>query len=76
MLSTVSSRGQIAIPAAIRRRYNIMSRSRIEWIDDGHGIAIVPVAEDAVQALRGKYRSVALSSALAKSRKTNGSFKS
>jgi bifunctional DNA-binding transcriptional regulator/antitoxin component of YhaV-PrlF toxin-antitoxin module len=68
MMSTVTTRGQTAIPAAIRRRYNILSRSRIEWIDDGHSIAVVPVAEDAIKSLRGKYRRCTLSSALKNSR--------
>jgi AbrB family looped-hinge helix DNA binding protein len=68
MMSTVTTRGQTAIPAAIRRRYNILSRSRIEWIDDGHSIAIVPVAEDAITALRGKYKRYPLNEILAKSR--------
>ena len=68
MMSTVTTRGQTAIPAAIRRRYNILSRSRIEWIDDGHSIAVIPVAEDAITALRGKYMRYKLGEALTKSR--------
>jgi bifunctional DNA-binding transcriptional regulator/antitoxin component of YhaV-PrlF toxin-antitoxin module len=68
MMSTVTTRGQTAIPAAIRRRYNLLSRSRIEWIDDGHSIAVVPVAEDAIGSLRGKYKRYMLGEALTKSR--------
>lgn len=68
MMSTVTTRGQTAIPAAIRRQYNLLSRSKIEWIDDGHSIAIVPVAEDAIKTLRGKYHRYGLSNALTKSR--------
>ena len=68
MMSTVTTRGQTAIPAAIRRRYNILSRSRIEWIDDGHSIAVVPVAEDAIKSLRGKFQRCALGTALINSR--------
>jgi AbrB family looped-hinge helix DNA binding protein len=65
MMSTVTTRGQTAIPAAIRRRYNIKPQSRIEWIDDGHSIAVVPVSEDAVKSLRGRFRHFNLSGALA-----------
>ena len=56
MLSTVTVRGQTAIPVALRRRYGISPKSHIEWIDDGHSIAIVPRAADPIKALRGKYR--------------------
>ena len=68
MISTVTKRGQTAIPAAIRRHYNIMPYTRIEWIDDGHSIAIVPVAKDPIKSLRGKYRRYDLGSALSRLR--------
>lgn len=68
MMSTVTKRGQTAIPAAIRRHYHIMPYSRIEWIDDGHSIAIVPVAGDPVKSLRGKYRRYDLGRALSRMR--------
>ncbi|MEW6054527.1 MAG: AbrB/MazE/SpoVT family DNA-binding domain-containing protein [Nitrospirota bacterium] len=38
MESTVTVRGQTAIPAAIRRRYDIKAKTKLEWIDDGHTI--------------------------------------
>jgi bifunctional DNA-binding transcriptional regulator/antitoxin component of YhaV-PrlF toxin-antitoxin module len=69
MLSTVTVRGQTAIPAAIRRRYGILPKSHIEWIDDGHSIAIVPKAADPIKALRGKYRGQKLGLALSRLRK-------
>lgn len=68
MMSTITTRGQTTIPAAIRRRYKLISHSKIEWIDDGQSIAVVPVAEDAIKTLRGKYRHYNLTNALIKSR--------
>jgi AbrB family looped-hinge helix DNA binding protein len=68
MMSTVTARGQTAIPAALRRRYNITPNTSIEWIDDGHCIAIVPVARDAVKSLRGKYQCYDFGSALSRLR--------
>jgi bifunctional DNA-binding transcriptional regulator/antitoxin component of YhaV-PrlF toxin-antitoxin module len=65
MISTVTERGQTAIPAAIRRLYHIESHTRIEWIDDGQSINIVPVPEKPIAALRGKFRGKNLSKALA-----------
>jgi AbrB family looped-hinge helix DNA binding protein len=64
MVSTVTTRGQTAIPAALRRRYNIAPNSRIEWIDDGFGIVVVPLSGDTVKSLRGKYRKYGLSAFL------------
>ncbi|HUI92265.1 MAG TPA: hypothetical protein VLX68_08465 [Chitinivibrionales bacterium] len=69
MMSTVTTRGQTAIPAAIRRRYNIKPKSRIEWIDDGRGVAVVPVPVDPVRTLKGKYGRYNLSGALARLRR-------
>jgi bifunctional DNA-binding transcriptional regulator/antitoxin component of YhaV-PrlF toxin-antitoxin module len=69
MLSTVTVRGQTAIPAVIRRRYGIFPKSHIEWIDDGHSIAIVPRMADPIKALRGKYPGNKLGRALFRLRK-------
>ena len=68
MMSTVTQRGQTAIPAAIRRRYHIESHTQIEWVDDGQSLHIVPVLEKPIIALRGKYRGRKLSEALTATR--------
>jgi AbrB family looped-hinge helix DNA binding protein len=69
MESTVTVRGQTAIPAAIRRRYNIKAKTKIEWIDDGHTITVMPIPQDPIKALKGKYKDTDLLQALLKSRK-------
>ncbi len=68
MYSTVTVRGQTAIPAVIRRKYNITAHTKIEWIDDGHGISIVPIPKDPVKALRGKYKGSSMLADLLKER--------
>lgn len=68
MESTVTVRGQTAIPVAIRKRYNIKPKMHLDWIDDGHSISIVPVPADPIKALRGRYKGANLLSALLKSR--------
>lgn len=68
MTSTVTVRGQTAIPASIRRQFNITARTRLEWIDDGHSITVVPVPQDPIRALQGKYKDSRLSQALAEFR--------
>jgi AbrB family looped-hinge helix DNA binding protein len=68
MMSTVTQRGQTAIPAAIRKRYNISAYTRLEWIDDGRSITVVPVLRDPIIELRGRYSGKGLSRALERSR--------
>ncbi|ODS31525.1 MAG: putative transcriptional regulator [Candidatus Scalindua rubra] len=69
MKSTVTVRGQTAIPAEIRRRYNIKPNTKIEWIDDGQTITVLPIPQNPLKALRGKFKEVDLREALLKSRK-------
>jgi bifunctional DNA-binding transcriptional regulator/antitoxin component of YhaV-PrlF toxin-antitoxin module len=68
MTSTVSVRGQTAIPVAIRKRYGITSQTRLEWVDDGHGISIIPVPKDTVKSLKGRFKGVDLMGSLLKMR--------
>lgn len=68
MESTVTIRGQTAIPVVIRRRYNIKPKTRLEWIDDGHSITVVPIPSDAIRALKGKYKNAHLLGTLLRAR--------
>ena len=69
MESTVTVRGQTAIPVVIRRRYNIKPKTKLEWVDDGHTITVLPVPCDAIKALKGKLKGLRLTEALLKSRR-------
>lgn len=68
MVSTVSVRGQTAIPSIIRKKYNIKPKMRLEWIDDGHCIAVVPISQNPIKDIKGKYKNTGLLKALLKSR--------
>ena len=68
MLSTISTRGQTAIPAEIRRRHGLKPNTRLQWIDDGKVITVVPVSDDPIASFRGRSRGKGLVAELLKGR--------
>ena len=54
MITKVTTRGQVSIPAKIRREFNIEPESKIEWIIDNDFIRIVPLPKDPIAAFRGR----------------------
>ena len=54
MRSTITSRGQTVIPAAIRERFALGPSQRLEWVVETDGsIRVIPVAASPVKAFRG-----------------------
>jgi bifunctional DNA-binding transcriptional regulator/antitoxin component of YhaV-PrlF toxin-antitoxin module len=68
MDSTVTVRGQTAIPVEIRRRYDIRPKTKLEWIDDGHTISVIPIPQNPIKTLKGKFKNDDLRGALLRSR--------
>ena len=58
MTITVSSRGQMAIPASIRRRYGLGAKSKVELLDLGDEIVIVPLPKGGFRASRGVLKGI------------------
>ena len=44
-VSVVTARGNTAIPRVLRERYRVTAKSRLQWIDTGEGMLVVPLAE-------------------------------
>jgi AbrB family looped-hinge helix DNA binding protein len=53
METIVSERGHTAVPAAIRKYFNIKKGSRLVWINNGKTIQVIPVPDDPIEALHG-----------------------
>lgn len=68
MRTTVTARGQTVVPARIRRDHGIEARTRLEWIDDGMTIRVIPVPADPIRSVRGSFSG--LTRRLSEERKT------
>lgn len=50
---TVSAKGWVVIPKAIRERHGLKKGSRVQVVDYGQILAIVPLPDDPIEALHG-----------------------
>ncbi len=49
----VTSKGQLVIPAELRRKHGIKSGTRVSFEDTPRGVLVHPVSEDAIDRLYG-----------------------
>ncbi|MDA0578775.1 MAG: AbrB/MazE/SpoVT family DNA-binding domain-containing protein [Verrucomicrobia bacterium] len=68
METTISHRGQTVVPAAIRKAHRLIPSSRLEWIDDGLSIRVVPLGKDPIGQAKSAFGKSRLTRALLKSR--------
>lgn len=68
MVTTITVRGQTAVPSVIRKKYNLKAHAKIEWLETTQGITVIPVPEDAVKSFRGIYKGSGLTRELLKER--------
>ncbi len=51
--ATVSKKGWIVVPKEMRIKYDLRAGTKVQIIDYGEGLAIIPLPEDPIKALRG-----------------------
>lgn len=56
MKTYISTKGQLVIPAELRRKYGIKPGTRVEVIDRGDQIILQPITEEYVRKLRGSLK--------------------
>lgn len=61
MTVTVSTKGQMVIPAEIRKKYNIQPQTKIEIIDKGKELVIIPLPKEPFRDSRGILKGVSTS---------------
>ena len=69
MESVITEKGQVVIPAALRRKYRIEKGSRIQWLDTGLAIKLIPIPKDPISALRGHAQGEGLTRELLENRR-------
>ncbi|MEW5869528.1 MAG: AbrB/MazE/SpoVT family DNA-binding domain-containing protein [Chloroflexota bacterium] len=53
MQTVITSKGQVVIPAKLRKKYGITPGMRFEVLDDGEQIILRPITPEFVHSLRG-----------------------
>ncbi|MBA4387297.1 MAG: AbrB family transcriptional regulator [Verrucomicrobia bacterium] len=69
MITTITQRGQTVVPSEIRRKFHIETASRLEWIEDGGTIRVIPIPHDSIKGARGIAKGWGLSGALHEERR-------
>lgn len=53
MNTTVSQKGWVVIPAELRKKYGIRPGSRLQFVDYGDMLALIPIPDDPIEAAAG-----------------------
>ncbi|MBI2058757.1 MAG: AbrB/MazE/SpoVT family DNA-binding domain-containing protein [Nitrospirae bacterium] len=54
---TVTSKGQLVIPAPLRKKYGIKKGTKVAFIEQGNKILLQPITKEFIRSLRGILKS-------------------
>jgi AbrB family looped-hinge helix DNA binding protein len=54
-IAVVSEKGWVVVPKLFREKYGLKPGTRVQVVDDGDGILIIPLPDDPITALRGMF---------------------
>lgn len=54
--SIVTTKGQVVIPAKLRKKYDIKPGTKVHFYDDGDEIKIVPITKDSIRSSFGVFK--------------------
>lgn len=69
MRTKVTVRGQVSIPASIRRQLHIKANTTLEWVVEGNVVRMIPLPDDPLAAFRGSGKGGTLKKLLADRRR-------
>ncbi len=67
--SVVTSKGQLVVPASLRRRYGISKGTRLAFLDEDGRLTIQPINAAFFRSLRGSWQSTPTLGVLLRERK-------
>ncbi len=53
MISTITSKGQITLPGPIRKKYNLNTGDKIDFIEDASGNVLLQPIKTSIKSLKG-----------------------
>ncbi len=69
MVTTLTQRGQTAVPALIRKILHLKAHTKLEWGLTSQGITVMPIPEDPIKEMRGILKGYKLTKSLLEERK-------
>lgn len=54
--AAVTAKGQVVIPAALRKKYGLTSKTQLVISEKAGRITLKPITPEAIEPLRGKYK--------------------
>ena len=53
MRTKVTKRGQVSVPAEVRKKLHIGPDTRLEWLVEGNTVRVIPLPSDPAKTFRG-----------------------